>query len=229
MKYTIGSSFYDKGRGGDTFRRDFAQIWYHNTMNAMPAPERVIVVSEGGSRPFCAVGVDTLNLTGDLGHCHDLIERRKPHEFSSWSASMCLTALAAYDNETDFIYKEEDCLAFGDWVRRLYHDMGSADMAFGAKMKSPPWMPCAQSLFIVRHSFIPKFVSMYLGMGGERDRNNLGEAKFCRIESLLGASRVRRHTLACDRERPIPWDSGTFYFQQPTPAELEEARRRNLI
>lgn len=227
MKFTIGSSFFDKGRSGEDFRRTFAHLWYFNTM-AMN-PHHVIVVSEGGSHRPQYSGVDVLNLTGDLGHCHDLIENRKPHEFSSWSASMCLTALAAYDNETDYIYKEEDALAFGPVVERMYRDMGDGMMVFGRKMKSAPWMPCSQSLFLVRHEFIPKFVSAYLGMGGERSRNNLGEHKFLRIEERFGSHVIRRLSFGVDRERPIPWDDPVFYFQQPTQDELAEAKRRGLI
>ncbi len=229
MKYMIGSSFYDKGRGGAEFRREFAQIWYYNTMAARPAPQRVIVVSEGSSRPFNAVGVDTINLTGDLGHCHDLIEKRKPHEFSSWSASMCATAMLAYDNETDFIYKEEDCLAFGPWVEKMYADLGTGSLIFGPKMKSPPWMPCAQALFLVRHNAIPAFIRTYLSLGSDGNPATLGEHKFVKLERTWGPARVKRLSFGVDRERPIPWDDPVFYFQQPTAAELDEARRRNLI
>ena len=229
MKITIGSSFYDKGKNGDEFRRAFAQLWYYNTMAAQPKPERVIVISEGGSKPFCAEGVDTVNLTGDLGHCEDLVYGRKPHAHSSWSISMCAAALLAYDNETDFLYKEEDCLAFGPWVEQMYKDMGDGVMVFGAKHTSPPWMACSQSLFLVAHRFIPTFVVCYLAAGNDRDRHNLGEKKFETLEAKFGKDKIKRLSFGVDRERPIPWDAPVFYAQQFTQAELDEAKRRGLI
>jgi hypothetical protein len=228
-RFLIGSSFFDSGKNGTTFRRDFAHIWQMNKLSWSPAPTRIVIISEGNSdRPQYA-GTDIVRLSGNLGHCDDLVYRRKPHEFSSWSASMCALAMIAYDDEADLIYAEEDMLGFGDIVGQIYRDVGSASMAFGAKMKSAPWMPAAQSLFIVKHAFIPTFVSSYLAMGGERDPHNLGEAKFVKLEQKFGPHRIKRLSFGCDRERPIPWDAGTFYFQQATAAELDEARRRKLI
>ena len=142
---------------------------------------------------------------------------------------MLAGAMLAYTDESDFIYVEEDCLAFGPWVDRLYEDMGEAVMAFGLKHQSPPWMPCSQSLFIVRHSFIPTFVSTYLRMGRDGDVRTLGEQKFVIMEQQYGPTLIRRMSFGVDRERPIPWGAEVFYFQQPTKAELEEAATLGLI
>lgn len=229
MRYLIGSSYFDGGKGGTDFRRRFVRIWSANIAKVRPAPSRIVVISEGDSfRPWVD-GQDVVQLTGDCGHCEQLIEGKRPNEFSGWSAGMAALAMIAYTDMADFVYVEEDCLPLGDWLGQAYRDMGEGDMVFGRKMTSPPWQVCAQSLFIVRHAFIPQFVSAYLGMGGERDRTNLGEHKFLKIEQRFGTKRIRRLSFGVDRERPIPWDAPTFYFQQPTPAELEEAKRRGLI
>lgn len=230
MRFLIGSSYFDQGKNGPDFRREFAAIWAENVGKAMPRPSRVVVISEGGSRrPSVGWGTDVVRLTGDCGHCDQLVKGERDNEFSGWSASMCALAMLAYTDMADFVYFEEDCLAFGDWVGQLYRDLGDGDLAFGAKMRGAPWMPAAQSLFIVRHRFIPMFVSTYLGLGGERDASNLGEHKFVKLEQRFGPKRVRRLTFGVDRERPIPWGAKVFYAQQWTAAELAEARRQGLI
>jgi hypothetical protein len=228
-RYLIGSSFYDSGKNGSTFRRDFAHIWQMNKLAWSPAPTRIVIVSEGDSNRPMYAGTDIVRLTGNLGHCEDLVYGRKPHEFSSWSASMCALAMIAYDDEANFVYAEEDMLGFGPVIERMTADMGNGDMVFGRKMNSAPWMPCSQSLFMVRHGWIPQFVAAYLSMGGERNPHNLGEAKFAKIEQKFGQHKIKRLSFGCDRERPIPWDDPVWFCQQWTPAELEEARRRNLI
>ena len=84
-----------------------------------------------------------------------------------WSASVLALAMVAYNDEADFLYTEADCLAFGPWVAQMYTDLGDGDIVFGGPMKSEPWMPRAQSLFLVRHKAIPLFVAKYLTMGND--------------------------------------------------------------
>jgi len=230
MRFLLGSSFFDGGKNGPDFRRAFVPIWQENVAKLRPQPSRIVVVSEGGSkRPGSYSNTDVIRLTGDCGHCEQLVKGERNNEFSGWSASMTALAMLAYADMADFLYFEEDCLAFGDVIGQAYRDMGYGDIVFGRKMTSPPWQPCAQALFLVRHRFLPKFVSMYLGLGGERTRTNLGEAKFCHIERAIGPKRAKRLSFGVDRERPIPWDAPVFYCQQWSPAELDEARSRNLI
>jgi hypothetical protein len=230
MRYLLGSSFFDGGKQGPEFRRAFVPIWHANVAKFTPQPSRVVVISEGGSqRPNFGWGTDVVRLTGNCGHCEQLVKGERENEFSGWSATMTALAMIAYADMANFAYLEEDCLCFGDCIGQAYRDMGDGDMVFGRKMTSPPWQPCSQAFFIVRHKFIPTFVSTYLGMGGERSRTNLGEAKFCAIEQKFGPRRIRRLSFPCDRERPIPWEAPVWFCQQWTPAELDEARRRILL
>ncbi len=230
MRYLLGSSFFDGGKNGPDFRREFAPIWSKNVAKFSRAPSRIVIISEGASkRPSVGWGTDVVRLTGDCGHCEQIIKGERPNEFSGWSASMTALAMIAYADMADFVYWEEDCLGFGDVIGQGYRDLGDGDLVFGRKMTSAPWMPCSQAFFIVRHSFIPLFVSTYLVMGGERDKQNLGEHKFCKIEQRFGSQKIRRLSFGVDRERPIPWDAPVWFAQQWTPAELEEAKNRNLL
>lgn len=234
MKYLLGTGFVD-GPG----RREFAEIWRENIMEyCSPDPQRVVVLGVGiQSRPIELIGfaVDWISLPGNLGHIGDLIAGRKDRAFCGWSASVMALAMIAYNDESDFIYREQDCLCFGPWVEQLYADLGDGDMAFGKKMETPPFMECAQSLFIVRHRFIPKFVATYLAMGDERrkDRDgkedNLPERKFVRIEEKFGTDRIKRLSFGVDRERPLPFDDPVWYCQQLNDGEILELKNRELI
>lgn len=230
MRFLLGSSFFEGGKGGATARQLFSVIWWENVKKANPAPDRIVVVCEGNSKlGFKDPRVDVVNLSGNLGHCGQLLSGEKPYEFSSWSSSMCALAMLAYDNESDFIYQESDCLAFGPWVRQMYEDLGDGDIVFGPRHTSAPWMPCSQSLFLVKHRFLPKFVSMYLSFGGERDHRTLGEAKFQMIREEIGHDRAKLLSFGVDRCRPLPFDANVWYCQQNTPEEIEELKRRGLI
>jgi hypothetical protein len=230
MRYLLGSSFFDGGKNGPEFRRAFAPIWSANVAKLTPQPSRIVIICEAGSkRPTVGWNTDVIRLTGDCGNCDQILKGKRPNDYSGWTAGMAALAMLAYVDMADFVYFEEDCLAFGDVIGQAYRDMGDGDMVFGRKMMSAPWMPCSQAFFLVRHRAIPQFVSDYLALGGERSVTNLGEHKHCKIEQKWGSQRARRLTLGCDRERPIPWDAPAFFCQQWTLAELAEAKRRNMI
>jgi hypothetical protein len=168
-------------------------------------------------------------MDGDLGGPGELIHGKKDNELGAWSATMLTTAMLAYVNECDFVYVEEDCLAFGPWVKQLYTDLGDGGIAFGYKQLTDPYMPATGALFIVRRNFIPTFVSSYIEVGDDRDFNRLPEHRFCSIEEKFGGAIARRLSFGVDRERPIPWDNPVWYAQQISLEELEEFRRRNLV
>lgn len=230
MKYLLGSSFYENGKNGPEFRKAFSRTWVFNNLKADPQPSRVVVILEGGSEIGASgSNCDLIHLTGNLGHVGQLLSGEKKYEFSGWSASMAALAMLAYVDEADFLYKEEDCLAFGPWVKRMYEDMGTGDMVFGHRHTSPPWMPASQSLFLVRHSFIPKFVGTYLLMGKDGDLSNLGEQKFVNIERIFGKEKIKRLSFGVDRERPLPCNNEVWYGQQFTQNEMDNLKTKGLI
>ena len=227
MKFLIGSSYFDHG---EEHRKEFARVWHFNTLQARPEPARIVVICEGGCViPYASPNMDVIHLSGDLGNFMHLVNKQKPHRHTGWSASMIALAMLAYVDESDFIYKEQDCLAFGQWVDTMYRDLGDGDIVFGAKHESPPYQGCSQSLFLVRHRFIPEFITKYLTYGPEGNMDMLGEHRFMNMERELGRSRVKQLSFGVDRERPIPWDKPVWYAQQWKNDELEEAHRRRLI
>lgn len=225
MKYLLGTGFYPHEGAAKARVR-----WSANVARiAKPKPQRIVTIAVGmNENNYIRDWGDWLYLPGNLGHVGDLLNGSKPHEFCGWSASMLALAMLAYAGELDFVYLEEDALAFGPWVQRMYAELGDGQFAFGRKMQSAPWMACSQSLFIVRHAFIPRFVSTYLSLGKDGDPENLPETKFQRIEERFPAE-CRRLSFTVDRERPLPYDSEVWSAQKFTADELEELRKRNLI
>lgn len=224
MRILLGTSFFD---GGDPKRQQMAQLWAANVARMDVTPTKIVCIGEGGAFVPSVWG-DSVRLTGNLGHIHQHLDNgpKSHHAFTGWSASMLALAMLAYVDECDFIYRESDCLAWGPWVARMNRDCGDAAMVFGPKMRGKPFMACAQSLFLVRHKWIPTFVRLYISLGAEDNRANIGENKFVRIADHLHTARL---SFGCDRERPIPWDAEVFYAQQFSDAELEEGKRRGLI
>jgi hypothetical protein len=216
---------------------DFANLWHDNTEKYMPSAEKhlitqIVVLGNGGTYPGVFNRVrrySGVTVNGNLGHVHDLIHGKKPYEFCGWSANVITAAMLAYSDESDLIYKEQDCLAFGPWIEQMYADLGDGKMIFGRKMKGPPWMQCGQSLILIKHDFIPAFVASYLSMGRDGDIHNLPERKFERLEEKFGKGIVKRLSFGYDRERPINFDDPVWYAQKFTAQELDELRKRNLI
>lgn len=227
MNYLLGTGFYPHAGAIPSRAR-----WRDNvTKYAKPEPRRIVTIGVGAEdSPYTQYDAFGwwVSLPRNLGHVGDLLNGSKPHEFCGWSASMLAMALIAYAGELDYCYLEEDALAFGPWVERMYAELGDGQFAFGRKMQSPPWMACSQSLFIVRHAFIPRFVSTYLSLGKDGDPENLPETKFQRIEERFPVE-CRRLSFTVDRERPLPYDADVFSAQKFTADELEELKKRNLI
>jgi hypothetical protein len=188
-------------------------------------PSRIVVLADSCSRFFedDRHGLIHIELAGDLGHFMNIVNKEKPHHFNGWMGSVLALAMISYCNETDFIYKEADCLAFGDWIPAIYEGLGDGGIAFG----NCSFMPCEQSLFIVRHSYIPEFCRLILGQPRQDTHENLGEHIFRRLEEQ-NPTMWRRFGFGVGRDRPMP-DGGTFYAQKITDDELKQLKSKGLI
>lgn len=219
--YLIGTGYCENRCGHDVSVVGF-DMWWKNTMK-YASPKRVVVTAAAGQSIPEAPG-DWIRLDGDLGHVHDLQAGRKDFHFCGWTISLCTLALIAYADECDFIYKEQDCFAFGPWVDQMKAEIGSAGIIFG----SARCMPAVQSLVYMKHEFLPEFVKFYLGTGDERKKENEGEQKFVQMERDL-PGKCARYSFGVDRDRPITYDAPVFYAQQICGEELAELRKRGLL
>lgn len=219
MNFTVGSGYYASGRE----LPGFPAVWESRLSGC--GAKSIVVVGVGGSKNPYSPLVQYVSLSGNLGYIGDIIGGLKPHSFCGWSAGMMALALIAYNNETDFIYVEQDCLVFGDWVNELYASLGGN---LGVVFGSNQLMECAQSLFLVRHSFIPTFVSDYIGQGPERSESNIPENKFSRLEKLKPES-WGRFQFGYDRLRPFNPSDMAFYIQQVSNEDMVILKDSGLI
>lgn len=219
-KYHIGTGFHlppDKPDNG------FFNTWLLNTLR-YSSPHRITALSDSGSiLPSRNALILNLNLDGNLGHFMELLNGTKQYRLNGWSGTILTGAMLAYCDEADYIFKEQDALAFGPWVSRMYEQLGDAGAIWG----NCSFMPCEQSLFLVRHGHIPDFVMHYMDGPAQNRDGELGEDKFKRMEEKF-PEKYKRFSFGCGRDRPIPWDDEAFYFQQAKPEDVEEAKRRGL-
>lgn len=192
-------------------------------------PSRIVVVTAGGHTPppELATSVDVICCDGDLGNLSHKVEGRVNHDFAGWFPPMAITAMIAYNECLDFVFQEQDCLAFGPYVEQMYADMGNAQAVMGGRLHGMG-QPATQSLFLVRHAYIWQFLRDYLNEGPDDNEQGQGEKKFGRMRDKK-PNEIKTLSFGSDRDRPIPWDDRVLSFQQPSREEFEEARRRKLI
>lgn len=210
-RYIIVSGYYEKHPGMAFFHR----IWWDTmTRFAKPAPERVFIIASG-SHGHAEPRGEWIKLTGDLGHCDDLLSGRKPFFMPGCPATWMAGAWLAYMNECDALFLEQDCLAFGDFVGRMYSELGDKDVIFGRNQMQG----AATSLFLVRHRYIPTFVQDYLSEGPETVISRIPETKFNRLEGWK-PEHYCRYSFGSDKDRPFDPKQEVFFVQKLKPFEL---------
>jgi hypothetical protein len=174
--------------------------------------------------PYKSVPLFWVDILGDLGHCGDLLSGKKPYRFPGGALTWLTLAMIAYANECDFIYKEQDVLAFGPCVETMYNEIGSHGCIFGSCKK----MASASSLMLVKHWFITDFVRLYLGTPAENKPDMISECKYAQLEKQY-PSLYCRYSFGLDRDRPLNLKAPVWYAQKFTPDELLALREAKLI
>jgi hypothetical protein len=212
----IGSGFFATRTFHDA-RAEFLQhTWLPNT--ARVSTRIVIVDNSTYGLPELAL-YRLIRCEKNLGHACDPFPAIAKTPLLGWSLSWILPALVAYADDCDFIYKEQDCLAFGDWlplVRRGRASIGRNDL-----------MPCEQSLFYIEHDFILPFITDYLLLAGH-DAQISTEDKFRRLLDRYGGP-IEFHDLPGGRNRPMPNVTRPFYLQKITDHELSRLKHSGLV
>jgi len=165
-----------------------------------------------------------LGQVGDVAHIANFLGLQFP-KLGGWSMSWILPALIACCEQRDFIYFEQDALAFGEWENQIYADMGAKQlrMAFGDGSR---FGSCEQSIFCIKHDFILEAITLYMVID-QGDGILLPEKKFEQMER--GVPLIGRHTLPGGRNRPFDFEKLPFYGQKWTPEELEQLKIMGFI
>lgn len=204
-KILIGTGFYSTAEN-HWQRKNFFRRWWLNTWRTS---ERVVVVdnSEVG---FTFPEIQIIRVHNNLGPNTDVGPTHS--RLLGWSMSWIIPAMIAYSEQCDFVYKEQDCLAFGDWLPEICH----ANISVGRNSQ----MPCEQSLFYLKRDFIPTFVAQYIA-DPARDNEVMTECKM--FEAAKGYMNTRFFDMPFGRERPLTFYSDRpWYAQRWTDDELAE-------
>jgi hypothetical protein len=210
----------------DDEKLQFLQLWLRNT--CLVCDPASIIILNVSKIPLSQRYSNCIDIGHNLGHVRDLdrLPILQRPQLAGWSSGFLLGAMLAYSRNADYIYKEQDCLAFGPWLDGLYGELDSleADMLVG---RFEHRYQIEQSLTIVRHSFIPIVVQAYLAI--ELDDATLRpELKFLRIMNSH-SERIRFFSFGAGRNRPIDFDAPIFYCQHLTSVEIEDLAARGLI
>lgn len=219
MKYVIGTGYY----GTKPEHAMFFNTWMRNTLRYTKAVKENIVVVNAASQPASSFGGTWLNMRRNYGHVKQMPEGEK---YGGWWTGFMLAAMHAYHHGCDFIYKEQDCLAFGPWVERLYEDQRNT----GAKVlvgRFKHKYQIEQSLVLVMRKAIPELLRVYMNIY-ETDVALRPELKFLRIMKRFPKF-MQFMSMGCGRNRPIPYRAECFYAQKLTPQEMKNLYTQGLI
>lgn len=201
----------------------FFEIWYQNTLKNAPNSQIRLIGPDCPDniphKPWLPqdANVYVVATYPNLGHIHDYIDGKRDGIWCGWTAGIVLGMMDAYVNGWDFIYKEQDCLAFGDFTSQLIKENANYDITYGSCRLMGP----AQSLFIVKHFMIPVVIGC---LAQYMDKNVLPEYKFQKLEV-----RQNRLSFGYDRDRPFNPEDEVFYVQQLSKEDLEILKLNNLV
>ena len=215
----IGTGYYAT-QDNSTAMLQMWQAWLKNTLTV--SDNIVVIDNADAPLPLAEHGpARVIRNRRNLGHVGDSLPPGVG-PLLGWSLSWMQTALVAYSEGCDLIYKEQDCFAFGDWLPVVRQ---SCFMTTGRHHA----MQCEQSLFYLNHDFILPFLREYIHLSlGFNDVAMVPEAKFVRImESFRSCCGF--HDLLGGRNRPLPNFKEPFYAQKLTLEEIMKLKEAGLL
>lgn len=218
-RYVVVTGYFNSG---DALTEDFFRIWHDNTTR-FAKPARIFVIN-AASKPLDYGNSTWINLSENL--FHHAFNLPPGQQLGGFSASVMIGCLLAYHERADMLFKEQDCLAFGNYVETLYAEMGDKGMVAGPILTSGPGAGLlAVSLMLIRHEYLLEFVARYLSLW-PTDREFLPEHKLMEIAKT---GRIVESKMGFDRNRPINFDAPAFHLQKMTVKEMEILKARGLV
>jgi hypothetical protein len=216
MKFIIATGF--TANENKKHKVDFFDLWMKNTLSGTITADMIYIIN--GASTLNREGPVIINMKENLGHVHHLITKEKNNKLCGWTMSTLIGAMCAYHCCADMIYKEQDCLCFGNWLEDIYEQAKDAKMLFGKN----DLIQIEQSLIYVRYDALLDYVNNILSMP-ESDAEVLPEKKFKR---LIDSGFAKYLPFGYGRNRPINLKDKSFYVQQLTTQELEDLRKEGF-
>lgn len=217
----IGTGFY---ANADNYERQlrFLDVWLENTKG------HDIVIVDNSVRPLVLEGhpnVRIVRLNNNKGHADSFKGQFRP-QLLGVSICWIIGAMIAYNDDRDFIYKEQDCLCFGPWVEELYKrgEFYKLVVQMGYALCTPARVECC--LFWVDYDYIIEFICKYTEIA-DGDGKVTPEEKFDHVSRL--DRRIAPISFGVGRDRPLPFDEPIWYGQRFTDEEMAVLRQRGLV
>ncbi len=215
----IGTGFYATPETYEA-NKTFFNTWWHNKKRYR---WDVNIHVADCSEPNCGLYPDDVPMTrlGHLGYTGGGNTIRG-NRIMGWSMSWIVPALVAYSENCDYIYKEQDCLAFGDWIPVVRGDGKGFHCGRHSQTASE------QSLFFLERDFIPDFISAYLSFK-QNDLEILPESKGPAAARLCGITDPF-FDMPFGRDRPLTiYTDRPWYAQRFTFDELMQCKEAGLL
>ena len=208
----------DSKYGGLT-SQDFFNLWYENTRKHIP--ENIPIHILGPHKPNLEnkKNIKSLLEYNNLGHFGDLLNKKKNDFLIGYTASAVYGMIDAYVRGKDFLYKEQDCLAFGDYVEEIYKIINN-NKQYGILVGPSKQQACSTAIHFVKRDNIPYAINKICSIP---DISCITEKKYSEIPNL------GKLTFGYDRDRPFNAKDKIFYIQQVKIEELETLKKENLI
>lgn len=110
---------------------EFFDVWLSNTLK-YTKPRDIYVI---GDKLPNRNDIKKVEISDNLGHVMRYPKIDDKQYLCGWSAVALIGCMIAYASKCDVIYKEQDCLAFGDWVGKMNEELGEGRMAVGKTLK----------------------------------------------------------------------------------------------
>jgi len=228
--YIVTTGYYSPP--DNKFIEDFFHIWYDNIIK-YSSPKRIIVVNAGCKRPEGAKGewLDGYN----FGYVPVMDKERNCPKFCGWSIGFMVGMMIAFHNNCDFIYREQDTLAFGKYIDAIYNMVNKKGKKILVGEDCAHAYKIDNGFTFLKHDIILDFLKEWLTI----DRKDAGPGrlrpeqkfttvfkKFTKVQGFLPFGYGTFN-------RPINYEDETFYFHPNNKKALaiclEEVRKRKLV
>ena len=206
-KYIVGTGYFKADQKCENF---FTTYWLPNTL-AGCSPQKIVVTNANSPQIETDDSVEWINLVDNPGHAKYMSENVK---FAGWSLGFIHGALYAYSCKCDYIYKEQDCLAFGPWINRMYEACEGYQMVTGTLWNHPRKAYLIElSLQLLKYEFIMPFLAKLFSIPKGEMRMRPEEKFLVAAESIPNS--LTHFKFGYGGNRPFNPDDECFYIQKP--------------
>lgn len=212
MNFIIGTGYYNYNSSvfdDSTFLRD---VWIPNTKKLNP--NRIVIVNSNSEEIDCGNDVEWINLSRNPKHVKDM--GKDESLFGGWSLSFINSAIYAYSCGCDFLYKEQDCLTFGDdLINVIYDKCKGKQMVTGELIDYPNKDYTIElSLMFLKRDFIPLFLSELMSINKTDGYGMRPEKKFLVIREKH-PDKIGTFGFGYGGNRPFNKNDKVYYIQKP--------------